>query len=104
MNGLPDSQRPGRLICALLGLRVSPCRVSYNRESTSGMQATASPSANMSESAGRQGAGSAQVLRGAETPEAESRAAEKPRASIATAIRPAWRNVWMSSPKVSAAR
>ena len=80
------------------------------------MPATASPSASISESVGRQGAGSAHVRRWTEDlgvevatfdlvgleEAARTLAAEKPRASIATAIRPAWRNVWMSSPKVSA--
>jgi len=79
-------------------------RWTYRRESTSGMQATTSPSASISESASSQGAGSAQVLRRAGVPAVAVAAAEKPRASIATAIRPAWRSVWMSSPKVRAER
>jgi len=57
---------------------------SYIWENNIGMLATTSPNASMSESVGRHGAGSAQV-RGV----SEVTAAEKPRASIATAIRPA---------------
>ena len=57
---------------------------SYIRENNIGVLATTSPNASMSESLGRHGAGSAQV-RGV----SEVTAAEKPRASIATAIRPA---------------
>jgi len=67
------------------------------------MPATAIPSASISESVGRQGAGSAQVLRGAGTLAAVTATGEKPRASIATAIRPAWRSVWIRRPKVNAA-
>lgn len=55
----------------------------YKRESASGMPVTASPSASISVSAGSHVAGSAQVLA------AEGAAGEKPRASMATAIRPA---------------
>lgn len=63
------------------------------------MPATTTPSASISESLGRHGAGSAHVLLDAELAEdgvaedevtaAVAIAAEKPRASIATAIRPA---------------
>ena len=69
-----------------------PCTASQPRHSS-----TASPSATIRESARRQGAGSAQVRR-----RPSARGAEKPRASIATAIRPAWRSDCTSSPAVSA--
>lgn len=64
-------------------------RVTHMRDNNIGRTATARPRANISESLGRQGAGSAHVRRGAGVSAVDVAAIEKPRASIATAIRPA---------------
>jgi hypothetical protein len=64
-------------------------RITHIRDTNIGAQATARPRANISESLGRQGAGSAHVRRAAGVSAVDVAGIEKPRASIATAIRPA---------------